>query len=159
MKTNIYYFHREWAYKNVKPRIIAEKYMTDESRDDLKDYKIYAFDGVPRVIQVDFDRFTDHHKHNFYTPDWEYRDVQVLCASDPLKEIKPPEKLAEMLELSSKLSKGIPHVRTDFYYVDGRIYFGELTFYSNSGMAKFSQKEFARELGSYITLRRYRKSR
>ena len=154
MDINIYYIGREWAYKDVPPRIIAEKYMTDESGDDLKDYKIFAFDGIPKVIQVDFDRFKGQHRHNYYTTDWKYRDVQVLCPSDPLKQIERPKKLEEMLKLSSELSKGIPQVRTDFYYVNGQIYFGELIFYSNNGIAKFAQKDFAYELGSYINLPR-----
>ncbi len=157
MKINIFYYGREWAYKKVKPRIIAEKYMVEESGDDLKDYKIYAFDGVPKVIQVDFGRFKGKHKHNFYTTNWEYRDVQVLCPSDPSIKISQPEKLQEMLWLSSQLSKGIPQVRTDFYYVGGQVYFGELTFYSNNGVAKFEQKEFAEEMGNYIHLRKYTK--
>ena len=157
MKINIFYYGREWAYKKVKPRIIAEKYMVEESGDDLKDYKIYAFDGVPKVIQVDFGRFKGKHKHNFYTTNWEYRDVQVLCPSDPSIKISQPEKLQEMLWLSSQLSKGIPQVRTDFYYVGGQVYFGELTFYSDNGVAKFEQKEFAEEMGNYIHLRKYTK--
>lgn len=152
MDFNLFYIGREWAYKNVPPRIIAEKYMTDKTDEDIKDYKIYSFDGVPKVIQVDFDRFTGTHGHNYYTTDWEYRDIQVLCDSNPLKQIERPQKLEEMLSLSSEMSKGIPQVRTDFYYINEQIYFGELTFYSNNGIAKFAQEEFAYELGSYIHL-------
>ena len=126
--------------------------MTDKTDEDIKDYKIYSFDGVPKVIQVDFDRFTGTHGHNYYTTDWEYRDIQVLCDSNPLKQIERPQKLEEMLSLSSEMSKGIPQVRTDFYYINEQIYFGELTFYSNNGIAKFAQEEFAYELGSYIHL-------
>ena len=155
MKINIYWFQREWAYKNVKPRIIAEKYMVDESGYDLKDYKIYNFDGEPQIIQVDFDRFTDHHRHNYYTTEWEYIDAQILCPSDPSVQIDPPERYSEMLEVARQLSAGFPHVRTDFYYVQGKIYFGELTFYSNNGMAKFTPETFGYKMGNYIKLRKY----
>lgn len=155
LKVNFYYYRREWAYKNVKPRIIAEKYMVDESGDDLKDYKIYAFDGEPKVIQVDFNRFSGNHKHNFYTPDWKFIDVQILCPSDASIKMEPPQTLDEMLEISKKLSEGYPHVRVDLYSINGRVYFGELTFYSNSGTAKFTPEEFGYEMGSWIKLRKY----
>lgn len=155
LSSNLYWYGREWAYKNVTPRIIAEKYMVDESGYDLKDYKIHNFNGEAKIIQVDFDRFSDHHRRNFYTTDWEYRDVQIKCPSDPSVQIAKPKKLDELLYLAQKLSAGHPHVRTDFYSIEDRLYFGEMTFYHESGYAKFTPKEFSYEMGSYIKLRRY----
>ena len=152
MQINFYYIAREWPYKNVKPRIIAEKYMVDESGNDLKDYKIFNFNGEPKLIQVDFDRFSDHHRHNYYNLNWEYWDVQILCPSAPEIKVEKPEKLEELLEMSRILSKGCPHVRTDFYLINGKIYFGEITFYHQGGYAEITPESFAYEMGSWIKL-------
>jgi hypothetical protein len=148
---NYYYSGREWPYKNVKPRIIAEKYMIDESGIELKDYKVFNFDGVPKFIQVDFGRFTEH-KRNLYTLDWEYIDAAIKFPNDREEIIEKPEKLEEMLFLSKKLSYGMPHVRTDFYSINDRIYFGELTFYHGSGFEKFTPDRFGEVVGSYLKL-------
>lgn len=157
LEINYYFISREWPYKNVSPRIIAEKYMTDESGYDLKDYKIYNFNGIPKIIQVDFDRFTDHHKHNYYTTEWEYMDVQINCLSDPLTIIERPAKLKELLYLAGKLSEDLPHARTDFYSIGNELYFGEITFFHESGFAKFKPEEFGYQMGSWINLPNVRK--
>jgi hypothetical protein len=151
LKRNYYYHGREWPYKNVKPRIIAEKYMTDESGVELKDYKIFNFNGEPKMIQVDYNRFVKH-KRNLYTTDWEYIDAAIKYPTDASVDIKKPEKLDEMLELAKILSAGIPHVRTDFYSINDKIYFGELTFYHESGMGKFDPEQFGVDMGSWIKL-------
>ena len=146
-----YRSYREWAYKDVKPRIIAEAYMTDESGTELKDYKVFNFDGVPRLIQVDYDRFTDH-KRNLYTTDWQYLPVRIIYPTDPSHPIARPECLEEMLDLAHRLSEGYPHLRTDFYCIRDRVYFGELTFYHESGMAQFDPPSFNLEMGSWLKL-------
>lgn len=152
LKRNFYYWGREWPYKNVKPRIIAEKYMTDESGTELKDYKIFNFDGKPEFIQVDYNRFVEH-RRNLYSTDWKYMEKAIQYATDPSVQIQKPQKLDEMLDLAKKLSAGIPHVRTDFYSIDGgKIYFGELTFYHGSGFEKFDPEEFGVECGNMIKL-------
>lgn len=151
LRRNFYYYSREWPYKDVKPRIIAEQYMEEEGADSLKDYKIFAFDGVPRFIQVDFDRFTDH-KRNLYTPDWEYMEAGIQFPSDGTRIIERPENLEEMLSLSSILSTGIPHVRTDFYSIRGKTYFGELTFFHGGGYETFTPASLGVRLGSFIHL-------
>lgn len=151
LKGNFYYGGREWPYKNVIPQIIAEKYMVDESGTELKDYKIFNFDGVPKIIEVDFDRFINH-KRNLYTPEWKYMDVTIKYPTEPQRQIERPVCLEEMLELSAKLSEGIPCLRTDFYIVNEKIYFGELTFYHESGFAEFEPQEFEYEMGNWIKL-------
>ena len=151
LKRNAYYGSREWAYKNVKPRIIAEKYMTDESGIELKDYKIFCFNGAPKVIEVDFDRFTNHKRH-LYDIEWNYIPASIQYPVDPNKIINKPEKLVTMLDLAKILSKDIPHVRVDFYSIYGKIYFGELTFTHGSGYEKFEPKEFGVEMGSWLKL-------
>ena len=79
LKRNYYHRSKEWPYKNVKPRIICEKYMADESGTQLKDYKVFCFNGEPKIIQVDFDRFKEH-KKNMYDPQWNY--VHILCKKE-----------------------------------------------------------------------------
>lgn len=107
LATNFFYYGREWPYKEVKPRIIAEQYMVDESGTELKDYKILNFNGVPRLIDVDYNRFAGHMR-NLYTTKWEYMDASIEYPNNPEHQIKRPEKLEQMLELAAKLSEGIP---------------------------------------------------
>lgn len=151
LKRNFYWAGREWPYKNIKPRIIVEEYLVDESNVELKDYKFFAFDGKVKLIQVDYDRFV-HHKRNLYTTDWEYIDAVIKYPTDPNRKIKRPAKLEKMIEISEKLSKHIPHVRVDLYSVGKRIYFGELTFYHGSGYEKFEPKELEYNLGEMIKI-------
>lgn len=151
LRKNYYYSGREWPYKNVKPKIIAEKYLVDESGVELKDYKIFAFDGSVKLIQVDFDRFGNH-RRNIYTPEWEYISLSILYPSDPSVQIDRPLPLQNLLNLASILSKGIPHVRTDFYVVHDRIYFGELTFYHGSGYEPFNPDSWNEKMGNWIRL-------
>ena len=152
LKDNYFWNSREWPYKNVKPRIIAEKYMVDESGVELKDYKLFTFNGVPKYIEVDFDRYLGGHKRNLYTLDWEYMNVRNKHPNAPEVKIEKPECLEQLIELSKKLSEGIPHVRTDFYVINGKIYFGELTFFHGSGMQTFQPESFEMEMGSWLTL-------
>lgn len=151
LKKNYYWHSREWPYKNVKPRIIAEKYMTDESGTELKDYKIFNFNGVPKLIQVDYNRFTNH-KRNLYSTEWEYIDGMIQYPNDPDVVIERPKKLEEMLQFAELLSKGIPHVRTDFYSINGEIYFGELTFFHGSGHERFEPKSLEIQMGEWLKL-------
>ena len=151
MKVDYYKKGREWAYKSIKRKIIAEKYMTDESGEELKDYKIFSFDGKPFLIQVDYDRFIKH-KRNLYTTNWEYINGTIKYPTDPNHIIPKPENLDEMLELSSKLSKGFMHIRTDFYNINGKIYFGELTLYHGGGREKFTPESLGIEMGRHMKL-------
>lgn len=151
LKRNFYWLGREWPYKNVKPRIIAEKYMTDESGVELKDYKVFNFDGEPKLIQVDYDRFVEH-KRNLYGTDWQYIEVSIQYPTDAGHQIDKPKQLEKMLQMARRLSAGIPHVRTDFYCIDDKIYFGELTFYHESGFGKFTPESFGEEMGKWLKL-------
>ena len=151
LKSNYYWHGREWPYKNVKPRIIAEQYMVDESGVELKDYKIFNFGGQPKLIQVDFNRFIKHTK-NIYDTEWNYLDVAINYPTDPNVSIKKPDCLDEMLEMAKELSAGLPFLRTDFYVINGKIYFGELTFSPGSGFMKVTPESFDEEMGSWISL-------
>lgn len=151
LKTKFFYIAREWPYKNVPPAIIAEKYMVDETGYELKDYKIFTFSGVPKLIQVDYDRFQNH-KRNLYDTKWNYLPVQIKYPTDPSIKINRPQKLEEMLAAAEKLSNGLVHVRVDFYSIRDRLYFGEMTFYHGGGFEKFTPKKFEYEMGDWIKL-------
>lgn len=151
IKIDFYALGREWAYKDMKNRIICEKYLEDDTETELKDFKIFCFNGKPKLISVDMNRFSNH-RRNLYAPNWEYIDAEYECPADPLVTIKKPEKLEEMLDCAKHLSKDFPHVRVDFYYLNNIIYFGELTFYHGAGYLQFRPKEFEKQLGNYLDI-------
>lgn len=151
MNRDYFYLGREWPYKNIKPRIIAEEYMVDESGTQLKDYKIFCFHGKPKMIEVDFDRFTGH-KRNLYDTDWNYLDVEIKYPTHPEIKIAKPKELNTMLMLAEKLASVYPHVRVDFYTFDNSIYFSEITFFHASGMGKITPQQFAEEMGAWINI-------
>ncbi len=151
LKKRYFYEHREYPYKDVKPRIIAEKYMEDESGWQLKDYKIFCFNGDPKFIEVDYDRYVDH-KLNVYDKDWNFIDFYMTSRNDKSVEISKPLKLDEMLELARILAKDTIFVRVDFYSIGDKIYFGELTFHPGSGMIDFHPDEYDKILGDMLKL-------
>ena len=151
LKHNYFYEHREYPYKDIRPRIIAEKYLEDESGYELKDYKIFCFNGEPKLVEVDFDRFNGH-KRNVYDLNWNLIDLIIKFPGDKSRKIEKPIHFDEMLYVAAQLSKGIPHVRVDLYNVNGKIYFGELTFFHGSGMEKFDSIEWDYKLGNLIKL-------
>lgn len=155
MKRNYYYGTREWPYKNVKPRIVAEKYINQVDDDELRDYRFFCFNGEPKCIAVDYS-ITDKSKtrRNIYDLDWNFQPVSISYPNELKKTVEEPEKLKEMISLSRKLSKNIPHVRIDFYNIGSKIIFGEMTFYHQSGMAKIVPREFEDKMGSWIELPR-----
>ena len=152
LKANFYWIGREWPYKDVHPRIIAEKYMEDTTTAELRDYKFFCFGGVAKCYKVDFDRFIEHRANYFSAEGGLMRIGEVICPPDFDKDIPRPKNLDKMKDLAEKLSKEKPFLRADFYDVDGDIYFGELTFYPSSGFGKFIFEENDKLLGSWIQL-------
>ncbi len=153
LKKNYYWEGREWPYKDIKPRIIIEKYLHDDGSDELKDYKVFCFHGIPQVIQVDFDRFRNH-RRNLYDTQWNYLGYTTLYPTDPDYRIAKPVCLEKMLEDARKLSEGIPFVRVDFYVVNDVPLFGEMTFFHGGGMEPFKPKEWDYRLGKWLELSR-----
>ena len=154
LKTNYYYNGREWPYKNVRLKILAEEYMEDVKDEDLKDYKVYVFNGKVKCIHVDYDRFTNH-RRNFYDCDWNYLPFTTLYPTDPKHIIEKPAKLDEMIEFAEAITKRIDtpaFLRVDFYIIKGKIYFGETTFYHGSGLERFYPVEWGKTLGDWISL-------
>lgn len=127
---------REWAYTQCTPRIIIEKLLSDTS---IIDYKFFCFDGKPYCVQVDSGRFDSHHQ-NFYDMQW--NSLGVHCTYPEGSGVEKPDKYEEMKNIASLLSKDFPFVRVDLYYIQGTIYFGELTFYPSSGYGSFHPTEF-----------------
>lgn len=143
--------YKEYPYRNVPKRIIAEEYKEDESGVELKDYKIFCFDGKPYMVFVASDRQIQQTKFDFYDLEWNHLPIIQEFPNNP-KGIKKPKNLEKMLEIAGKLSKGIPHVRVDLYNCDGNIYFGELTFFHNSGIFPWYPKEWDYKLGEQLVL-------
>lgn len=142
---------REWAYTGIsKPRIIAEELLVNKENPEagVEDFKILCFHGEPHYIIVDKDRYIDH-KRNFYTTSWER--VNVTTDHEQFDTLYPkPSNLQEMLDVARKLSADFPFVRVDLYNVDGKIYFGELTFYPWTGYVQFTPDDFDYTLGKLM---------
>lgn len=152
LKTNYYYSGREWPYKNVPRKIIAEKYMTDETGTNLRDYKFYCFDGKAKVVGIYQDRNTDKETTgDFFDMDFNWLDFTFNMPNAKVKPSKP-NHFEKMKEIAEILSKGIPHVRVDLYLSNDKIYFGELTFFDGSGFDKIEPFEWDVKLGSWINL-------
>lgn len=155
LKRNYYKAYREWPYINVKPRLIIEEYMHDEESDDLKDYKIMCFNGKVKIIEVHENRFNNDKEHTqtFYTEKWEKLEISQPF-SYPTKEDRPkPAQLDKMIELSELIAKDMIHARIDWYVVNGKILFGEITFYDGSGFEPFTKIEYDKYLGDLISLK------
>ena len=153
LRTNYFYQGREWPYKNVKPRIIAEKYMKDDSSKELTDYKFYCFNGEPKYLYVSTG--LENHataKISFLTLDWKFAP---FGRSDfkSFTELPPkPTMLNEMIELATRLSTGYKFLRVDLYQIKNQIYFSELTFSPCGGMMPFDPPEWDEKLGKLIDL-------
>ena len=153
LKSKYFYYGREWPYKNVKPRIIAEQYVSGADGGDVADYKIHCSYGKPQFTLVCADRFADTgFTQDFYSKDWEHYDVKRFTSKNAIKPQERPAQLDLMYELASKLSQNIPFVRVDFYIVEDKLYFGELTFFPANGFGPFSPKKYDRIFGDMITL-------
>lgn len=154
LKKNYYYYNREWPYKYVKPRIIVEQYMVDESGYELKDYKFFCFDGEPKALFIATDRGRKDEETKFDFFDMDFNHLPIMNGHpNSSRPIACPAGFEKMKELAAKLSQGQPHLRVDFYDINGRIYFGELTFYHWSGLTPFNPEEWDYTFGSWINLR------
>lgn len=152
MKNDFYIKSREWPYKDVPRRIIAEKYMEDES-GELRDYKFFCFDGKIRCLYVATDRLSHDEELKFDYFDENFNHLQIVNGHpNSQKQIVKPDNFDDMKCIAEKLSSGFPHLRVDLYSINGEIYFGELTFFSNSGMLPFKPEEWDYKLGEWLHL-------
>ncbi len=156
LKRDFYAVTREWPYKNVRKRIIAEAFIEPHGLSapkDLPDYKFFCFNGEPKYCQVIRDRSTEE-TIDFYDMDWVHQEFVGLnpVARNGLTPVARPGHLDDMIAVCGKLAKDIPFVRVDLYEVDENEYFGELTFYPNSGVGVFTPEEWSEKLGDLIKL-------
>lgn len=152
LKRNNFSAGREWSYKNIKPKIIAEELLEDQNNqfDGINDYKFLCFNGEAKYIILDVDRFVDH-KRNIYDVEWNFINVST-DKPNLNNSILKPDGLDEMLNIASTLAEDFPFVRVDLYWVNNRVYFGELTFYPWSGYVQFEPDEFDFVLGKQFKL-------
>lgn len=142
---------REWHYAVMKPRIVCEKYLEDNS-GDLMDYKFYCFDGEPRFLQVNVGRGTAHSTQNYYDLDWKLLPFGKSQPHNPNLHVERPDHFDEMVSLARELTKPFPYVRFDLYEANGKVYFGEFTFFPCSGMPDFIPSEWDDKVGDMLSL-------
>lgn len=152
LQKNYYWGFREWPYKDVKPRIVAEKFMVDESGVELKDYKIFCFEGNPKALFIATDRGIHQTKFDFFDLEFKHLPFKQHYPNNEKKKIKRPAGLDVMLDLSRKLTANMIHCRTDFYDINGRVYFGELTLSHFSGFEPFEPQEWDEKFGEWLDI-------
>ena len=155
LQHNYYMQWREWPYKNVRPRVFAEKMLVETGGravdgDALTDYKFFCFNGVPKIMYVSKDTSNDP-RTDFFDMDYNHLPFRM---ADPNADVPPrkPPAFEEMRRYAAILSKGIPHLRVDFYCVEGQVYVGELTFYHNAGFSRIEPEEWDEKMGDWIDL-------
>lgn len=153
LRINQYYrTGQEWAYKDVKPRLIVEKFLKNENQDSLIDYKFYCFSGTAKFLEVHLDR-AQNHKRGFYDLDFKPLPFRyVSLEKSILTELDKPSNFEEMIKLSEILSDKFPFVRVDFYSIEGKAIFGEMTFYPSDGRKDMIPDEYNLITGDYIKL-------
>ncbi len=151
LKMNYYYISREWQYKNIEPKIIlCEEYLSPKENEELKDYKIFCFNGNPKYVQIDVDRFTNH-KRCFYDTNWKKLPFTTLYPKAN-RDIPKPSKLNEMLLISKKLSENFIFSRIDLYYPKNKVFFGEITLHHGGGYEPFFPQYYDLILGKDLSL-------
>lgn len=152
LKQDYYLTGREWPYKDVPRKIIAEKYMSNDNGEDLNDYKLMCFNGKVKATFVCSDRFSnDGLKVTFYDTTWTRMPFERHYPAAK-EDINKPRSYEDMVALAEKLAQKIPFVRVDFYEVKGKPYFGELTFFPGSGFEEFNPEQWDKTLGDWIEL-------
>lgn len=152
VRRNFYYAGREFPYKNINPCIIAERYMIDSKQEasSLNDYKFFCFNGVPKIVLIVTDRDTDC-RYDFYDMDFNHLDLKYGKSRDD-DRIKEPKFFSEMKSIAAKLSEGIPFVRIDLYEIEGKVYFGEYTFFDGGGFQWLQPDRWEYRMGSWLQL-------
>lgn len=151
LKQDYYLTGREWPYKDIPRKIIAEKYMVDAS-GDLKDYKFYCFNGEMKFVMINSDRNTSRPtRADYFDRDFNWLDFTWGYSHAEVHPEKP-EQFEKMVAIAEKLGKGLPHIRVDLYDCNGKIYFGELTFFDGSGFDKIKPIEWEYRIGEMLIL-------
>lgn len=154
LKRNFYWGYREWPYRFVQPRIIAEPLLKDIKSEDLKDYKLMCFNGQMKCSFICSDRNTSSKlKVTFFDKEWNVMPFERHYPKSKEK-IEKPQNYELMIELAEKISKGYPFMRVDFYEVNGELFLGEITLYPGAGLEEFTPDKYDEILGSWIDLPR-----
>lgn len=149
LKTNYYWISREWPYKNVKPRVIAEKYLEDTRTGENRDYKFFTFNGEPKVMYIATGRGSGETYGDFFDMEFQHLDLNIDHRNAPVCPEKPT-CFEEMKQAAAILAQGIPQVRVDFYEIDGHVYFGEMTFFHCGGFMKFTPDRWNKIFGDWV---------
>ncbi|MDE7341037.1 MAG: glycosyl transferase [Lachnospiraceae bacterium] len=155
LRNNYYYIFREWPYKNVKPKIIAEKYMAERGKIVPEDYKVYCMNGMPRYIVVFHNRFSKNGQlsETVYDTNWIPQNFSLNGHFSISNIVQPrPECLDELLNICTILCQGISQVRIDFYIIENNIFFGEITLYAASGLQKMIPADMDRIIGEMVQI-------
>ncbi len=150
LKTDFYRQYREWAYKDVQPRIMVERYLELQDGITPHDYKFYYFNGKIGFIQVDMNRFADHHR-TMYNPDWVRIPVSVMNVNSN-RNAPRPSNLDEMIEIGYKLSEGLPFARIDLFSIGGKAYFSEITIYPAAGFIILEPEKYDYIFGEMLDI-------
>lgn len=142
---------KEWAYKNVKPRIIAEKYLEEFGKDVVNDYKFFCFNGKPKYILVYMERDLQDLRC-YYDLNWKKLPFTIEKNNLFEGEVEKPVNLNEMIVVAQKLAQDFPFVRVDLYNINSKVLFGEMTFYPNDGRKKYIPNEYNKIIGDYLEL-------
>lgn len=154
LRRNYYLAGREWPYKNVPRRILAEKYMVDNQTEELRDYKFFCFDGKVRALFIATDRqVRDEPYFDFFDENFNHMDLRHGHPNAPIPPAKPMH-FELMKDLAEKLSAGFPELRVDLYEANGKVYFGELTLFHHSGWMPFEPIEWDYKMGEWIKLQK-----
>ncbi|WP_434167458.1 ATP-grasp fold amidoligase family protein [Peribacillus frigoritolerans] len=148
--------YKEWCYYNIKPKIVIEKLIERDLNNDLPDYKFFCFNGKVYCLYTMID-YTDNHdngKLGFYDSNFNKLPYRRSDYGEIKSHIQKPKNFEKMVEIAEKLSEDFPHVRVDFYNVNGKIIFGELTFYNAGGYTTFVPDEFDFILGDQFVLQK-----
>jgi len=151
LRINAFNIGREYPYKEVKPLILAEKFMDSEDGKGITDYKFFCFHGEPKLMFVATERNSGDTKFDFYDMEYNHLPIYNIHRNADV-EPKRTVCFAEMKSLAAKLSKGFKFVRMDFYVINDKVYFGEYTFYHGGGFWLFEPEEYEQKLGAYLRL-------
>ncbi|KLI36921.1 glycosyl transferase, partial [Brachyspira hyodysenteriae] len=154
--SNHYYTSYEWGYKYIKPKIICEKYMKDDNTNNLIVYGFYCFNGIPKFIHTITDAHTGTDRCNIYDLNWNKQNFFYIWKNTDY-DIDKPKQLELMISLVKKLCFKFVHVRVDLFHINGAIYIGELTFYTNAGLSNFSPIEWDYKFGELLELPKEKK--
>ncbi len=160
LEENYYYLSQEWQYKNIKPCIIIEKLLQDKNGKIPNDYKLHCINGKVEFVYCSVDREGENYR-SIYTPEWERMNMEWVAPRDHKgyfgADIEKPKTFSRMVEIAEDIAKNFAYVRVDFYDVDGKLYYGEITLHHGSGFDTFEPEKYDLQYGEKLNLKGYKK--